>query len=103
MGVQRRTTSTSCATIEGRQTASKRFILRAYSVTVRFWLNIQRRSDLWEAMQSLVNVNGQTRTSAGNGGLTASTRQRLSANNALALPWANLDGDLWRQLIEARR
>jgi addiction module HigA family antidote len=52
MGVQRKHVNELC---NGRRTVTARTALilaRVFGNSAEFWLNVQRRSDLWEAMHS---------------------------------------------------
>src|SRR5580658_7646019 len=49
MGVQRKHVSELC---NGRRNVTAPILARVFGNSPDFWLNVQRRSDLWEAMNS---------------------------------------------------
>jgi antitoxin HigA-1 len=49
MGVQRKHVNELC---NNRRTATALILARVFGNSPDFWLNVQRRSDLWEAMNS---------------------------------------------------
>jgi addiction module HigA family antidote len=52
MGVQRKHVNELCNNRRAVTASTALILARVFGNTPDFWLNIQRRSDLWEAMQS---------------------------------------------------
>jgi addiction module HigA family antidote len=52
MGVSRRHVNELCKGRRSVTAATALMLARAFGNTAEFWLNVQRRTDLWEAMNS---------------------------------------------------
>ena len=52
MGVQRKHVNELCNDRRGVTAATALILARVFGNSADFWLNVQRRSDLWEAMNS---------------------------------------------------
>lgn len=52
MGVQRKHVNELCNNRRNVTAATALILARVFGNTADFWLNVQRRSDLWEAMHS---------------------------------------------------
>jgi antitoxin HigA-1 len=52
MGVQRKQVNELCNNRRSVTAATARILARVFGNSPDFWLNVQRRSDLWEAMHS---------------------------------------------------
>jgi antitoxin HigA-1 len=60
MGVQRKHVNELCNNRRNVTAATALILARVFGNSPDFWLNVQRRSDLWEAMNSLGNASGSS-------------------------------------------
>ena len=56
MGVQRKHVNELCNNRRNVTAATALILARVFGVSPDFWLNVQRRSDIWEAMHNLKDL-----------------------------------------------
>jgi addiction module HigA family antidote len=62
MGVQRKHVNELCNDRRNVTAATALILARVFGNSPDFWLNVQRRSDLWDAMHSAPHRNSRSRT-----------------------------------------
>ena len=85
MGVQRKHVNELCNDRRNVTAATALILARVFGNSPDFWLNVQRRSDLWQAMNSPRERADQARAAARGGGVIP---HRSVPNSAFALPLA---------------
>jgi hypothetical protein len=103
MGVQRKHVNELCNNRRAVTAPTALILARVFGNSADFWLNVQRRSDLWQAMNSPRERADQARAAA-RGGVVPETKFKspLPAERRPRIAIGNLRRGLWRQLREPR-